>query len=337
MREFDIVTWDRLKVVDVEPDYDIWKEYAYIKGVHPSIMTYLDIRKSDFYRIETTVDGKSYVTARGWTDLSNMIRLLEKKNIKVDEILISQYLRHKKVAKDFAIYYDLFNKYRSDYQVSNILIGKADKSVKERAEAAKFDERLSLIGLILDGIGEHFREVCHYELALTEYMNILKNVRPKTQNGKKLPDEIISNEADKCLIKLETAKRTAGISADEQYALHRTVQMLGELKKKLKSSDDDPLDIIKKDFALCTAELKQQADSTSEMLDNIFTFCEECFGEGQEMIILVTELTVNYYASRFISRYGCKKYFEHNKEMLFYERHKQIISDILKLELDDQI
>ncbi len=335
VREFDIVTWDRLKVVDVKPDYDVWKEYAYQKTVHPAIMTYLDIKKADFYRIETTVDGKRYVTARGWTDLSTMIRLLEKKNIKVDETLVSQYLRHKKVAKDFVIYYDLFNKYRVDYQVSNILMGKADDTIKERAKTAKFDERLSLIGLILDSIGEHLRSVCHYELSLTEYMNILKSTRSKIQNGQKSTDEIISDEADKLRGKLETSKRAAGISADEQYALHKTIQMLSELEKKLKNSSDDPLGIIKTDFASCTAKLKKQADSTSEMLENIFTFCEECFVEGQELIILVTELTVNYYSSRFISRYGCKKYFEHNKEMLFYERHKQIITDILKLELDD--
>lgn len=27
VRDFDIVTWDRLKRVDVEPDFDVWKEY----------------------------------------------------------------------------------------------------------------------------------------------------------------------------------------------------------------------------------------------------------------------------------------------------------------------
>ena len=27
--EFDVVTWDRLKRIDVEPDFDIWKRYAY--------------------------------------------------------------------------------------------------------------------------------------------------------------------------------------------------------------------------------------------------------------------------------------------------------------------
>lgn len=77
VREFDIVTWDRLKRVDVEADYTVWKEYAYKKGVHAAILTYLDIKKSDFYKIETTVDGKSFVTARGWSDLSDMIKLYE--------------------------------------------------------------------------------------------------------------------------------------------------------------------------------------------------------------------------------------------------------------------
>ena len=39
--------------------------------------TYLDIKKSDFYQIENTVDGKSYVTARGWEDLSETMYLYE--------------------------------------------------------------------------------------------------------------------------------------------------------------------------------------------------------------------------------------------------------------------
>ena len=47
VREFDIGTWDRLKRIDVEPDYDAWKEYAYKKGIHAAIITYLDIKKSD--------------------------------------------------------------------------------------------------------------------------------------------------------------------------------------------------------------------------------------------------------------------------------------------------
>ena len=51
VREFDIVTWDRLKRIDVDADYSVWKEFAYKKGIHASIITYLDVKKDDFYKI----------------------------------------------------------------------------------------------------------------------------------------------------------------------------------------------------------------------------------------------------------------------------------------------
>ena len=99
VREFDTVTWDRLKRIDIEPDYKIWKEYALDRGVHPSISTYLDIKSGDFYRVESTVEGKSIVTARAWLNLSDMIRLYEQNGIDVDEKMVSQYL-HKKWNKE---------------------------------------------------------------------------------------------------------------------------------------------------------------------------------------------------------------------------------------------
>ena len=54
-----------------------------------------------------------------------MMKLYERHGIPIDEKLIAQYLQNKKIAKDFAIYYDLFNKYKSDYQVDKILAVKA--------------------------------------------------------------------------------------------------------------------------------------------------------------------------------------------------------------------
>lgn len=53
------------------------------------------------------------------------------------------------------------------------------------------------------------------------------------------------------------------------------------------------------------------------------------------MLILVTELTISYYGAHFISRYGCKGYFNHNKELLFYDRQKEIIREIENLKLED--
>ena len=77
VREFDVVTLDRLKKIDVEADLSVWKEYAYRQGIHPSVISYLELRKENFYRMENTVDGKLFVTARGWEDLSQMIWVYE--------------------------------------------------------------------------------------------------------------------------------------------------------------------------------------------------------------------------------------------------------------------
>ena len=49
VREFDIVTMDRLKVLEVEADYETWRNYGVNKGIHGAILTYLDINKQDFY------------------------------------------------------------------------------------------------------------------------------------------------------------------------------------------------------------------------------------------------------------------------------------------------
>ena len=337
VREFDIVTWDRLKRIDVEPDYEVWKEYAYRKNVHPAILTYLDIKKSDFYKIENTVDGKTFVTARGWSDLSDMMRLYEKNGDPINEKLVVQYLQNPKIAKDFAVYYDLFNKYRADYQVDKILDGRADDIIKARAKAARFDERLSLLGLLLDGISEHLRSVCREEFAMTEVLGALKLVKadltkPGADGAASLEKQISRKRKE-----LSDGKKASTLSEDQQYALNRCVEILQDertaLAKAGPQGGEDAFKLIKADFDGRVKALKGHAAETGRKLSNVFKFCEDVFAEGQEMLILVTELTISYYGSRFISRYGCKEYFDHNKELLFYERQKEIISELEDLKL----
>lgn len=337
VREFDIVTWDRLKRIDVEPNYEVWKEYAVNTSVHPAITTYLDIKRDDFYKIETTVDGKSFVTARGWSDLSDMMRLYEQHQIPIDEKLIAQYLQNRKIAKSFAVYYDLFNKYKSDYQIDQILDGKAPEDITERARKAQFDEKLSLLGLLLDGISNHLRAIYREEKAQTELMAALKNVRMELIKPSADVLKAMDQQIEKAHTNLANGRKAGSLSEEEQTII---MMMIGSLQNEkedlIKQSISDGTEafkILKKDFDKRTKELKSHADATRKKLSNVFKFCEEAFGEGQEMLILVTELTISYYGARFISRYGCKEYFSHNKELLFYERQKEIISQLEELEL----
>ena len=48
VREFDIVTLDRIKKINVEANLDVWKEYAYKQGIHPVVISYLELRKQNF-------------------------------------------------------------------------------------------------------------------------------------------------------------------------------------------------------------------------------------------------------------------------------------------------
>ena len=110
VREFDVVTLDRLKKIEVEENFEVWKEYAYRQGVHPAVISYLELRKQYFYRVETTIDGKHFATARGWEDLSQLMQVYDMLQKTVDQDVVYQYIQHRKIAKDFANYLALYEK-----------------------------------------------------------------------------------------------------------------------------------------------------------------------------------------------------------------------------------
>ncbi|MBR3201247.1 MAG: AAA family ATPase [Mogibacterium sp.] len=337
VREFDTVTWDRLKRIDIEPDYKIWKEYAIDRGVHPSISTYLDIKSNDFYRVETTVDGKSIVTARAWLNLSDMIRLYEQNGISVDEKMVGQYLQDKKVSKSFSNYYDLFSKYRSDYRIDDILSGKADDDVRKRAAAAKYDERLSLLGLILDRVGSDLRQNYYDGQILTGEREIFSRLRTSlddpSASASVLLNEVISSKRNE----LDTGKRSNSLSDDRRRILHGIINNLESAVRALAQAGDpsgsEAFEIIREGFNSRRAAHMDHVKIISSELENMFIFAEEAFRDGQEMLIIVTELTKGFYSAHFISRHGCSKYFEHNKELLFYERQNEILREIEDIEL----
>lgn len=317
-REFDVVTWDRLKRVDVEPDYAAWRTYASKRGVHPAILTYLDARKDNFYKVETTVDGKRFVTARGWVDLSDMITLSEREGIAVDELLIAQYLQDKDIAEDFAAYYELFNKYRSDYKIDAILSGESDAEISARAKNAAFDERLSLLGLLLDKVGGDIRAVIRSEDMVTALLADLKAVK----QGASIEDMLATEEE-----KLNRAYRRGALSPEKRREFDAVMDFL---KRHQRSGLD--FAVIKADYDALVAEMKKAAATAGEELSNLFGFVKKVWSGGQEMLILVTDLTANYYTSRFISRYGCDAYYEQSKELMFYERQTEIIRQLEELE-----
>ena len=335
VREYDIATWDRLKRIDITPDFEIWKEYAYQANIHMSIISYLESKTADFYAIETTVDSKSFATARGWEDLSQMISLYEYHKIPVKETLISQYLQNRKIAKSFAAYYDLYVKYKGDYQVDKIVDGHYSNTVKDKAQSATFDERVMLISLILDAINEN-------ALAVVEKINMLalcrKLVRSYTKNveiGDEKPVELLNALIASQRAELDKKVNASNLSDAEKNNINEVIEFLeAQIAVVMNADAKTASKNVKESYNALIKAHKNEAKKASEKMDNSFKFVDDVFGDGQEMLILVTELTQNFYTSKFISNFGCDEYFKHNKSLLFYERGKEIEDEIAELNLN---
>ncbi|MCD7745684.1 MAG: AAA family ATPase [Lachnospiraceae bacterium] len=178
VREFDVVTMDRVKKIEVEPDYAVWKEYAQKEQIHSAVISYLDTRPGSFYKMETTVDGRKFATPRGWEDLSTMLRVYESLGKEMDREVVVQYIQHETIAKDFANYLELYRKYQMDYQLDRVLNGQIDEVLLKKAAHAPFDERLAVVNLLLSRCREAFAAYLGQEdvnTLLYEQLKILKN------------------------------------------------------------------------------------------------------------------------------------------------------------------
>ncbi len=226
VREFDVVTLDRMKKIDVEPDYEVWKEYAYRVGIHGAILSYLEIKKECFYRMETTVDGKAFVTARGWEDLSQLMKIYEKLGKKIDREVTFQYLQHSKIAKDFSNYYELYKKYKEDYKIEGILKGQFSQETIGKLKFASFDETLSIVGLLNAKLSEMFydcwkkeeklgmeeKQICLEVLSCLEAYHTL--TKQEAAEGLELFDRIREKFAE------ETQKREALLDQTDRALTH---------------------------------------------------------------------------------------------------------------------
>ena len=323
VREFDVVTLDRLKKIDVEADFPVWKEYAYIHGIHPAVISYLELRRENFYRIESTVDGKQFVTARGWEDLSELIYVYEILGKTVDRDVAYQYVQQRAVAKDFANYLELYYKYKKDYSVGGVLEGKWEDAAVEKIKAAPFDERLSIISLLNGKLGEMFLECWRmdaYVSRLYEYLICYRENRAAMM----LDDVRIMAEKD-----LEAQKQSELLSREQEHTLRKVTETLTRFATNLKGElfiGDSALDEVRGMFDGEVKELDVLKEQTSGMLENAFRFVEEAFGESQEMVAFVTELNANYYSAWFIRENGSDMYYRYNKGLLFDDRQQEILS-----------
>ena len=309
VRDFDIATLDRIKKIRVEPDYRAWREYAVQVGVHPAVLTYLDARPNDFYKLETTVTGKSFVTARGWEDLSVMLGIYEEEGMPVDPDLITQYLQHDRICADFAEFYALFTKYGSLYRPEEILNGRYDEKILQCLSQAQITERLSVAGMLWDRMRREMTQVVTEKNAALTAARIVKSI-------------IQNNAGD-----LKTAlNEQAGQIAEQKDC----ADILTDAARSIKGDMDakETAAAVQIYFRRRSDALKQDVDTARGHADNILRFLRKAFGDGQELVLVTSVLTENPATAEFLRDFGCNEYFEINRAIHREDREKEILAMI---------
>lgn len=327
VREFDIVTLDRVRRIDIEEDYGVWKEYAYEQGIHEAILSYLDIRRDHFYHVETTVDGKEFVTARGWEDLSGLLYCYRELSIPVEKEIVAEYLQHPAISAEFANYLKLYYKYDENYNISEILAGSASDAVLSRAKAAPFDERLSVVSLLLGKLFQCFRSLWEEEQFLQRWHQGMKrwsHLLSMPDSAGKVLAEIIRG----FWTELDQNKRAGLWEAQEETTALRVMEAMegirGCLMEEGIHENEAAYEKGKELFSQAAERQETMVLETSKKLSLAFDFLTRSFGEGQELVVFVTELTANRYSIEFLGEYGSEEYEKYQTELLFHDKRKKL-------------
>ena len=337
VREFDVVTLDRIKKIDVEADFSVWKEYAYQAGVHQAVISYLELKKENFYRVETTVDGKMFATARGWEDLSQMIGVYEDLGLPMDREVVYQYIQHWKIAKDFANYLELYYKYQNEYQVDEILRGVIREALCGRVARAPFDERLSVTCLILSKLTEGFKKLWDKNAFMELLMEQLKSYRQEMAGRAEtsaIPDKseapamVLASLAQE-LEKERFRRKKSGLSGRREDRLWLSVRIMLEeyaqqMRKEAVEDREQAWEWVRTKFMEHSDCYEAMKEDCGSRLEHAFDFMEAAFGNGQEMVIFVTELNTSEACVRFLDEYECERYYQYNKDLLFDEQEQAI-------------
>lgn len=356
VREFDVVTMDRVKKIEVEPDFSVWKEYAVREQLHPAILSYLNTRTGNFYKMETTVDGRHFATPRGWEDLSNLLQVYDRLGKKMDREVVIQYIQHEMIAKDFANYLELFRKYQLDYQMEEVLAGRIDPSLLKKASHASFDERLSVVSLLLARCRGKFAALVGREKMLELVFERLKTWKDGIAGSdrkssleffrkitaefqgeiqqKKTAELLTRTEERICrgavgilegyLQRLQLEETWVETESDQQKEDKRAGSEVGQKKEGKLAGCVSLLTCVNLWFAQEQDDLDAEFEAAGQMLEHAFDFVEAAYGNGQEMVVFITELNSDFYSTCFLQEYECERYYRYNQQLLFEEGSRSI-------------
>ena len=239
-------------------------------------------------------------------------------------------------ARDFANYLELYYKYQTDYQIEAVFAGTIDPILEKKVAHASFDERLSVIGLLLAGLNDRFRRVYRKERMLETLMKLLREYQavPESDGNAALLEQTEAYRKD-----WQMKRENGVLSGQEEQTARDVTACLDTYARRLREQmTDSQMDTdtcflqIRTWFATENEALADLQDAAGEALEHVFDFMEALFGESQELAVFMTELNASSYALSYLTEYDCERYQRYNRSFMFDENRDRLLRRIDHME-----
>ncbi len=291
VREFDTVTLDRVRYMKVEPDFPIWKHYAVERGLHPAVLSFLELRPERFYVMEP--GEKGFVTGRAWEDLSEILLTMEELELGVEEALFGQYLQDEDTATEFTFYYRLYEKWKKELKPEQILTGAAD--VPTNLPSLPFDERLCIVWLLLQRIytlGRAYEEQQKLSDSLRFFADGLG------QGTAEQLTALVDERLDRRRKSLAVRKENGLLAAGEEEREQRLFNVIRDCREAVRTGG--ATDAFSERSAQEQNRAERQRKELTAAMQNGAAFVREAFGKKQELVIFLTGLREQPVCSRVL-------------------------------------
>lgn len=279
VREFDTVTLDRVRYMKVEPDFPIWKHYAVERGLHPAVLSFLELRPERFYVMEP--GEKGFVTGRTWEDLSEILLTMEELDLGVEDVLFGQYLQDEDTATEFTFYYRLYEKWKKELKPEQILTGAAD--VPTNLPSLPFDERLCIVWLLLQRIyalGGAYEEQQKLSDSLRFFADGLG------QGTAEQLTALVDERLDRRRKSLAVRKENGLLAAGEEEREQRLFNVIRDCREAVRTGG--AADAFSERSGQEQKRAERQRKELTAAIRNGAAFIKETFGEKQELVIFLT-------------------------------------------------
>lgn len=345
VREFDIVTLDRVKKIEVDVDYPAWKVYAAEKEIHGAIRSYLEGKPQYFYRIEQNPDGKEFVTARGWEDLSVILKQYEDMNVAVSEGLILQYLQCREIAEDFASYYKFYKKCCETYrkEIENVLMGEVENSVQDSDRKEEIpmtdwplDEQLTVSGLLISQVLAHVSHWKAFVVQMRRMEEVWQLLERQLHGDEKNIFEAVEEFFGKRTFALEVKEQTETIGEAEARLERQVDRELKKITAELRENGCRSPQEVKQCFAETMQnkklELEREAQTRAEEMNRALGWIAEKFGTGTPFLTAMETVTVHEGCMELIQEQSCPVYEENCGILMTRDREKRLREKIQRMQ-----